>query len=68
MNSDDDVRQKTTSTYGMTNRFKHFPMAGTCLDCDSVETMYVGETVLDEQCCSCGCIVGSGYVLSGSER
>jgi len=25
--------------------------------------MYVGETFIDEKCCSCGRIIGGGYLL-----
>jgi len=42
-------------------KFRHFPMAGECPDCGSFETMYVGEQLIDEQCCWCGRIVGGGY-------
>lgn len=44
-----------------TNRFKHYPMMGVCR-CGSFETMYVGETFIDEKCCRCGIIIGGGYL------
>jgi len=50
-----------TSDAGV-DRFRHFSMHGECPDCGSFETMYVGETLIDEQCCQCGRIVGGGYL------
>jgi len=44
------------------DRFRHFPMDGDCTDCNSSKTVYVGETLIDEQCCRCGRIVGGGYL------
>lgn len=44
------------------NRFKHFSMWGQCGECGCYETMYVGDGMIDEKCCSCGIIIGGGYV------
>lgn len=46
----------------MSDNFKHFSKDRICPECGSYETMYVGETLIDEKCCWCGLIIGGGYL------